>query len=94
MDDSSPPADGVRETLAAFVTAKISELHGPVVPCHQEDALIGGFAERFGAMAMPIAAQAFGPHQGMWMGAPVTVRRFAASQDAYFALPLLEEIES
>lgn len=91
---SSSPESGeaTRESLAGHVLAEITRTCGPQLPCYQSGEILGGFFDRFGpADGMAICNQAFGPHGGTWRCAPVTVMRFQASNDSYFALPLLEE---
>lgn len=89
----SPQDDAISpESLAEHILAEITRTGGPQLPCYDAEEIVNGFLGRFSAAeVMAVCRQAFGVHGGMWRGAPVTVRRFRQSNDAYFALPLLEE---
>lgn len=80
-------------TLAGYIQEQIVALHGPQLPCPGSASIINGFWERFGEKGFLIARRAFTAHRGVWMGAPITVARFGESNDEYFALPLLKELE-
>lgn len=82
-----------RESLGAYIDAEIARCSGPQLPCFHAEQIIDGFWERFGADGMVICRQAFEAHNGMWHGAPVTVQRFQAHHDQFFAVPLLAEAQ-
>jgi hypothetical protein len=90
---ASPRPDVITsESLAAHILAEIARTGGPQLPCYRSPEILNGFFERFGPEGgMAICDQAFGVHNGMWRSAPVTVWRFQATHDTYFANPLLEE---
>jgi hypothetical protein len=79
-------------SLADYVLAEITRCCGPQLPCPGQDLILAGFADRWGDQAMDICRQVFGTHNGFWMSAPVTVRRFHHSQDDFFAIPLRAEL--
>src|SRR6185312_1494394 len=78
--------------LRVFIREETRRLNGPQLPVQAEDGIISDFWGRHGANAARIARHVFEAHEGKWHGAPVTVRRFAATQDEFFAIPLLKEI--
>lgn len=88
----SPQSPGVTpESLKEHVLLMIAETCGTQLPCYRSDGILDGFISRFTAdEVMAICEQAFGVHKGIWRGAPVTVLRFQASHDEFFAVPLLE----
>jgi hypothetical protein len=90
--DERPPAEWTRADLARYIIGEIARVNGPQLPVQQTDQIITGFFERHGAMGVRIARLVFSRYQGMWRGAPVTVRRFDAGQDQFFAAPLIREI--
>jgi hypothetical protein len=77
--------------LGSHIAAEIARCSGPQLPCFNAGQIIDGFWERFGAAGMVICRQAFEVHNGMWQGAPVTLQRFQAHHDPFFAVPLLTE---
>lgn len=80
------------ESLAGHILAEITRTGGPQLPCYRSEEILNGFLGRFSAEeATAICEQAFKAHDGMWRGAPVTVRRFSEANDDFFARPLLEE---
>ncbi|MCW2929889.1 MAG: hypothetical protein JWM19_851 [Actinomycetia bacterium] len=86
---SSPEV--VDESLIALIELKIAECCGPQLPCRDSAAILGGFLRRFTPdQVMAIISQAFDVHRGTWRGAPITVLRFQAHHDEFFALPLLQ----
>lgn len=89
----SPQAGEVTaESFAGHVIGEIARTRGPQLPCYRSGEVLNGFLARFGlGDGMAICDRAFNGHGGMWRGAPVTVARFAAGQDDFFARPLLEE---
>lgn len=89
---TAAPAGITAEALADRIRTEIARTCGSQLPCYRADEILNGFFARFGPEAgMMICDQAFSVHNGVWRGAPVTVRRFSGSQDPYFANPLLEE---
>jgi hypothetical protein len=92
LSPSPETAEITRESLAAHILAEITRTRGAQLPCYQAGDILSGFIDRFGPDdGMAICNQAFIAHGGMWRSAPVTVMRFQPGQDAYFAVPLLEE---
>jgi hypothetical protein len=93
---ATPESDGGEPSPAqvgAYVTQAITAKWGPQLPGPDPANVIEGFCQRLGATkAMMIAVEVFECHGGMWRGAPVTIRRFAESQDDFFAFPLLAGI--
>jgi hypothetical protein len=89
----SPPSPGVTPaSLKEHILLKIAETCGAQLPCYRADQILDDFISRFTAdEVMAICHQALAVHGGMWRGAPVTVLRFQASNDDFFAVPLLEE---
>lgn len=80
------------ESFTLHVLALIAGKLGPQLPCYQSGRILKDFLGRFGPeKAMMITDRAFGAHGGMWCSAPVTVLRFQAQHDCFFAIPLLEE---
>lgn len=80
------------ESFTEHVLALIEDKLGPQLPCYQSGKILKDFLGRFGAeKALLIIDRAFGAHSGMWCSAPVTVLRFQAAHDGFFAIPLLEE---
>lgn len=88
---NTPASEWREEDLSYYITEEIERLHGPQLPCPHQAKIIAGFWERFGEKGVAIARAAFEAHRGMWMGAPVTVKRFAEGHDEFFSFPLLRE---
>lgn len=81
-----PAGQWTAEDFRAYVSEEISRIHGPQLPCRGADAILEDFWQRHGAgEAVRITRAAFELFGGMWMGAPVTVRRFMQSNDEFFA---------
>lgn len=92
---ASPDAPVTAESLSAHIISEIDRTAGPQLPCYQREAILNGFFDRFGGEdGMAVSNQAFKVHEGMWRGAPVTVLRFQAGHDEFFARPLLEEVRA
>lgn len=92
LSSSPEAAEITRDILAGHIMSEIARTCGPQLPCYRSEEILSGFFGRFGpGDAMAICDQAFNAHRGMWRSAPVTVMRFQASNDPYFAVPLLEE---
>jgi hypothetical protein len=89
----SPQSPGeTPPSLKEHILLQIAETCGAQLPCYRADTILDDFTSRFTAdEVMAICEQAFAVHGGMWRGAPVTVLRFQASNDEFFAVPLLEE---
>jgi hypothetical protein len=51
----------------------------------KESGIFKSFCTRWGAKAPLIAKAVFEGHDGMWMGAPVSINRFTINSDPYFA---------
>lgn len=82
-----------KESLSALIKTKIAEYCGPQLPRRDAGVIIDGFLGRFSAEeVMAIISEAFDCRKGTWRGAPVTVLRFQAGHDEFFALPLLQEL--
>lgn len=96
MNLASPlTAPSVTETsLADYILAEIARCCGPQLPCPGQDQILAAFRDRLGDRAMAVCHQAFKVHNGVWQGAPVTVRRFQESHDQFFSIPLLAEPEA
>jgi hypothetical protein len=92
----SPQSPGVTpESLSDCILRRLTETCGAQLPCQGSAEILNGFTGRFTAEeVMAISEQAFGVHNGMWRGAPVTILRFQESHDGFFARPLLEEARS
>ena len=89
---SLPPAEWSAETLHDYIAEEI-ERTGPQLPCRDSVIIAGGFRDRFGAeMAARIAMAAFSAYGGIWMGAPVSWRRFSSSNDDYFGRRIREAL--
>lgn len=89
-----PDEEWTEADLALFITQETERLNGPQLPVADAAGILSGFWSRYGHDAVRIARRAFEAHQGQWRGAPVTLRRFADSQDGFFAGPLLAEVHS
>jgi hypothetical protein len=89
---TATPGSWTEDDLAYYVGEELGRIHGPQLPCSGRDRILHEFWERFGIDAVRIARAAFEVHKGMWMGAPVTVRRFAAGHDEFFSAPILREL--
>jgi hypothetical protein len=89
---AADPSDWTADDLSYYVTEEAGRLLGDQLPCPGRDRILLEFFTRFGINAVRIARAAFEAHHGMWMGAPVTVRRFAAGHDEFFSLPILREL--
>lgn len=87
----SPQTDAItRESFAGHVAGEILRTAGPQIPVPRAGEILEAFWDRHGPdKALLAVSLAFGRHGGFWRGAPVTPLRFAASQDDFFALPLL-----
>jgi hypothetical protein len=85
-----PPEDWSATDVTAYITEEIVRVHGPQLPAREATAVLQAFCQRFTVpVAARIARAAFEVYGGMWRGAPVTWRRFGATNDAFFAEPIL-----
>lgn len=87
-----PATEWTAGDFRGFVIDEMLRRNGPQLSVQQADQLMTEFFGRFGADAVNIVRRVFEVHGGFWRGAPVTVRRFAQSQDVFFAEPILAEI--
>jgi hypothetical protein len=84
------PASWTTREAWIYITEEIRRLHGPQLPGADARTITDGFCDRFGIEnAVRIARAAFEVYGGMWHGAPVTIKRFQAGHDDFFARPLL-----
>jgi hypothetical protein len=79
--------------LRSYVVTQIEKLHGPF-PREElkELGIFKGFLKRHGQMAGLIAETAFEVFGGMWKGAPISIQRFCAGSDKYFAEEILRRL--
>jgi hypothetical protein len=79
--------------LRSYVVTQIERLHGPFPREEMKElGIFKGFMNRWGTMAGPIAEAAFDVFGGMWKGAPISVQRFCANSDQYFAEEILRRV--
>ncbi|MEU6362256.1 hypothetical protein [Streptomyces albidoflavus] len=80
--------------LRDYVLRAIAERQGAQPPGDEirQQAIFRSFADRWGALAGPIARFAFEQQDGFWRSAPVTVTRFTKGADPYFAQPIAERL--
>lgn len=84
------PATWTAEDLRDYVAEEIART-GPQLPCRDSLTIMIAFRARFGPeKAGLIARTAFEACRGMWMGAPVTWRRFQPENDQFFSSRILE----
>ena len=84
------PACWTAADVQAYICEEIERIHGPQLPGSDAAAVLGAFCDRFGIpAAVRIARAAFEVYNGMWRNAPVTIRRFTAAHDDFFARQLL-----
>lgn len=88
-DVGKDPARWDWEDLRNYVVREIESRFGefPKDPLRLKG-IFQGFARRHGELAGPIAVAAFELHGGRWKGAPISVTRFCAGSDPYFAVPI------
>lgn len=72
-------------TVQTYVVGQIEKYHGKFPRSQREIGIFKGFVNRWGEMSLPIAKVAFEVHGGMWKSAPISVGRFAAASDPFFA---------
>jgi len=58
----------------------------------KESGIFKRFVKQYGAYAEPIARFAFEVGNGYWKGSPVSVNRFCAKSDPYFAAPIAKHL--
>lgn len=81
------------ENLRDYVMGQIEEFHGPQLRnAMKEAAIFKGFMKRHGDKAVGIARFAFEVQRGMWQRAPISVNRFCAGSDPYFADPIKDRL--
>lgn len=75
------------EALRDYVIGEMERRFGPSPRNFgKESGIFKGFLNRHGSvMAEQIARVAFEVHNGIWRGAPISIGRFAANSDPYFA---------
>ena len=88
-----PASAWTEDDLSHYILEEIERLHGPQLPNQNSARILQGFWRRFGTDGARIARSAFESRRGMWMGAPVTIRRFAESHDGFFSLLILKELD-
>ena len=80
--------------ILAYVVAEAGRLTGTQLPVPGAQEIFTGFIRRFGQRdATRVARAAIEVHRGMWMGAPITPRRFAKSNDEFFAHRVLAQLD-
>lgn len=80
--------------MAAWIVQEGGRLTGTQLPVPGAEEIFGGFIRRFGQRdATRIARAAIDVHGGMWMGAPITPRRFTRSNDEFFARRVLARLD-
>ena len=85
-----PPGAWSAADVGAYITEEILRAHGPQLPAREAQAVLQAFCQRFTVpVAARIARAAFEIYRGMWRGAPITRRRFGATNDPFFAEPIL-----
>lgn len=81
------------EELRDYVVNAIEQRHGPFPRnMKTEMGTFKGFMKRWGSQAPAIARFAFEQCDGMWKGAPISVTRFCAGSDPYFAQPIASRL--
>lgn len=81
------------EELRDYVISESEKRFG-VQPrdARKEASVFKRFVGEYGDTAKPIAKYAFEVEDGRWMGAPVTVNRFAKGSDPYFAEVIVQRL--
>ena len=80
--------------MHAWIVEEGGRLTGTQLPVPGAEEIFGGFIRRFGQRdATRIARAAIEVHRGMWMGAPITPRRFTRSNDEFFANAVLARLD-
>lgn len=84
------PGQWTTDDFCAYVLEEMTRIHGDQLPSADPRAILAAFCERHRTEdAVRIARAVFERHGGMWQGAPVTIRRFTAAHDEFFAEALL-----
>lgn len=88
-DDQWTPAD-----LRDYAVTQICDLFGPLAARNPavEMSIFKGFASRWGAQAPAILRYAFVINKGWWNSAPITLNRFCAKSDPYFAAEIVKRL--
>lgn len=80
--------------MHAWIVEEGGRLTGEQLPVRDAEQIFAGFIRRFGQRdATRIARAAIAAHRGMWMGAPITPRRFTRSNDGVFARRVLARLD-
>ena len=80
--------------MHAWIVEEGGRLTGTQLPVPGAEEIFAGFIRRFGQLdATRIARAAIEVHRGMWIGAPVTPRRFTRSNDEFFARRVLAPLD-
>ena len=80
--------------MLAWIVEEGGRLTAEQLPVPGAEEIVAGFIRRFGQRdATRIARAAIEIHRGMWMGAPITPRRFARSNDEFFARRVLAQLD-
>lgn len=86
-------------TLRDYVISQIISICGPTPrqPAYKEQAIFEGFIRRHGkndpSLPTRIARYAFENAGGYWRNAPISVNRFCAASDPYFANPIVTHLD-
>ena len=79
--------------LRNYVMGEIERYHGPQVRnAVKETAIFTAFLKRWPNEAVAIARFAFEVQRGLWNRSPVSVNRFCAASDVYFAAKIAERL--
>jgi hypothetical protein len=90
-----PAEEWTWQQLRDYVINQIERTVGvqPRQPSFKEEAIFTGFIKRHGARrASQIARHGFEVCRGYWKNAPISVNRFCANSDPYFAAPIIEHL--
>lgn len=78
--------------VCAYVTEEMARIHGAQLPGGDPEEILASFCERRGIpQAALIARTAFEIYNGMWYGAPITIKRFTEGHDSFFSDPIVAE---
>lgn len=81
--------------LRNYVMGEIERYHGPQVRnAVKENAIFKGFLSRWPNEAVAIARFAFEVQRGLWNRSPISVNRFCAASDTYFAAKIVERLSA
>ena len=83
------------DELRDYVVYEIEDRFGPFPrDTYKEIGIFKGFISRWGDASEGIARHGFETMGGYWGGAPISVFRFCANSDPYFAAPIAERLQS